>query len=97
MEVSIDPDLPLRPRVTALEANLNAARRDIAALTSVVQQQTEKLVAEDQRIERSFLAALSEQSREHAGHAVIELRTAVLGLSFSAFGVLIQLPQALGA
>ncbi|MDJ0015038.1 hypothetical protein [Rhodococcus erythropolis] len=96
VEVSVDPNQPLAPRVAALEANLNAARRDIFELTSELRQQAHKFEAEDKRIERTLLSALAEESRKQTGHAVIELRTAVLGLSLSAFGVLIQLPQSLG-
>ena len=96
VEVSVDPNQPLAPRVAALEANLNAARRDIFELTSELRQQAHKFEAEDKRIERTLLSAFAEESRKQTGHAVIELRTAVLGLSLSAFGVLIQLPQSLG-
>ncbi|MFI7167256.1 hypothetical protein ACIBM3_32900 [Rhodococcus erythropolis] len=85
VEVSVDPNQPLAPRVAALEANLNAARRDIFELTSELRQQAHKFEAEGKRIERTLLSALAEESRKQTGHAVIELRTAVLGLSLSAF------------
>ncbi|MFD6515631.1 hypothetical protein [Rhodococcus sp. NPDC060176] len=82
--------------MAALEANLNAARRDIFELTSELRQQAHKFEAEDRRIERTLLSALAEETRTQSGYAVIELRTAVLGLSLSALGVVIQLPQSLG-
>ena len=96
VEVGVDPNQPLAPRVAALEANLNAARRDIFELTSELRQQAHKFEAEDRRIERTLLSALAEETRTQSGYAVIELRTAVLGLSLSALGVVIQLPQSLG-